>query len=484
MSDKSARSVGISGFLWMFLERCGAQGVGLIVSIVLARQLNPSDYGVVSIISVFITFLTMFISSGMSVALVQKKDADELDFCSLFYFNLIVCFLLYLVLFFLSPTISQFYNMPELENMMRVNALMFFVSGLRGVQAAYCSRHLLFKNFFFATLGGTIGAAILGIYMAYQGFGAWALIAQNLFNNAIDAVILWFTVKWRPKRMFSFIRLKTLFKFGWRMLVSSLLELVYNNLYPLIIGKVYSSEDLAYYTKGQTLPSSIIAMINTSLDKVLLPVMANEQDDIERVKQMTRCSLQLGTFVLFPLIIGFAACADNIVRVLLTEKWIEVVPYMQIFCVVYLFLPIQTANLNAIKAVGRSDIYLKLDIVKRAIGIVTLLITLRFGVLYMALGQIIVNLLGQVVNCYPNKKLLGYSISEQCRDIVPSFALSAAMGLCVVLLGMIPLSPTWKLLVQIGGGMCIYIVLSQLIHLEAYTYIIDAIKLQVTRHKG
>jgi len=233
----------ISNFVWRFAERCGAQLVHFVVSIVLARILMPDDYGVVALINVFIHILNVFVHCGLGTALIQKKNADDTDFSTVFYANLVFCTLLYVLLFFLAPYIAEFYNRPDMTILIRVVGITLIISGVKNVQTAYVSRNMIFKRFFFATLGGTIGAAAIGIWMAVAGFGVWALITQSLFNNAVDTIILWLTVKWRPKKYFSFKRLKRLFSYGWKMLASSLLDTIYNNVRTLIIGKLYSSSD-------------------------------------------------------------------------------------------------------------------------------------------------------------------------------------------------------------------------------------------------
>ena len=269
----------LTNFIWRFAERSGAQLVTFIVSIVLARLLMPEDYGTIALVTVFTTIMQVFVDSGLGTALIQKKDADDLDFSSVFYFNFVVCIILYSAMFFTASFIAAFYKMPELTPVVRVISLTIVISGVKGVQQSYVSRNMLFKRFFFATLGGTIFSAFLGIAMAYAGFGVWAIVAQQLSNTAIDTLILWITVKWRPKLMFSWKRLKSLLGFGWKMLCSALLETVYNNLRSLLIGKVYSSADLAYYNEGNKFPNLIVTNINTSIDSVLLPAMSKEQDD-------------------------------------------------------------------------------------------------------------------------------------------------------------------------------------------------------------
>ena len=252
----------IYNFIWRFAERCGAQLVSFIVSIVLARILVPEDYGTIALVTVFTAILQVFVDSGLGTALIQKKEADDLDFSSVFYFNLVVCVILYIGMFVASPYIAAFYGDDTLTPIIRVLSLTIIISGVKGIQQAYVSRNMLFKRFFFSTIGGTIFSAILGIGMAYAGFGVWALVVQQLSNTAIDTLILWITVKWRPKKLFSWSRLKVLLSFGWKLLVSSLLDTGYNNLRNLIIGKMYSSADLAFYNQGDKFPKVIVTNIN------------------------------------------------------------------------------------------------------------------------------------------------------------------------------------------------------------------------------
>lgn len=466
----------ISNFFWRFLERCGAQGVTLIVSIVLARLLDPKVYGMVALVTIFTTIMQIFVDSGMGSSLIQKKDADDLDFSSVFYFNVCMCSVLYLIMFFAAPFIASFYKMPELISVIRVLSLILVISGVKNVQQAYVSRHLMFKKFFFATLGGTVGAAIVGVLMAYLGYGVWALVAQMLFNAIVDTIILWITVKWRPKKMFSFNRLKGLFSFGWKLLISALLDTIYNNLRQLIIGKVYTKQDLAYYNNGKKYPEYLVSNINTAIDSVLLPTMSNEQDQPERVKSMTRRAIKTATFIIMPLMVGFAVCAKPIVSLILTDKWLPAVPYMQIFCVSFAFYPIHTANLNAMKAMGRSDLFLILEIIKKAIGLVTIVIALKFGVMAMAYSMLITSFISQVVNAWPNKKLLGYSYLEQVKDMLPQIGLSVLMGAIVYSVVIFNLSSLLTFLIQVSLGIVVYWIGAKIFRIESYQYIVCMLK--------
>lgn len=472
--DKT-RSKVFSNFIWRFAERCGAQLVTFIVSIVLARILMPDDYGTIALVTVFTTIMQVFVDSGLSTALIQKKDADDLDFSSVFYFNFIVCILLYLVMFFAAPLIASFYDIPELVSVVRVISLTIVISGVKGVQQSYVSRNMLFKRFFYATLGGTIFSAFLGIAMAYAGCGVWAIVAQQLSNTAIDTLILWITVKWRPKLIFSWKRLKALLGFGWKLLCSALLDTVYNNLRSLIIGKVYSSADLAYYNEGKKFPNFIVTNINTSIDSVLLPAMSNEQDDKARVKKMTRRSIMTSCYIMAPLMIGLVCCAKNIVVLILTEKWLPCVFYLQIFCITYMFYPIHTVNLNAIKAMGRSDLFLKLEICKKVVGLALLFATVFISVKAMTYSLLVSTLFSMMINAWPNKELLHYSFLEQMKDIMPSILLAVGMGACVYAIGLLHLPTLPLLVIQIFCGGGIYLLGSKLLKLEPFVYLIGII---------
>ncbi len=466
----------VSNFLWRFLERVGAQGVTFIVSVVLARILDPDVYGTIALVTVFTTIMQVFVDSGMGNALIQKKDADDLDFSTVFYFNIAVCLLLYGIMFLAAPFIADFYKSPELTPVIRVLSLTLVISGVKNVQQAYVSRNMLFRKFFFATLGGTLGAAVVGIWMAYKGYGVWALVAQNLFNLTMDTIILWITVKWRPKRMFSFERLKSLFSFGWKLLASSLIDTVYRDLRSLIIGKLYTKSDLAYYDKGKQFPNLIVTNINTSIDSVLLPAMSDEQDNRERVKAMTRRAISTSSYFMWPLMVGLAVCAEPLVSIVLTDKWLPCVFFLRIYCLIYAFYPIHTANLNAIKAMGRSDLFLILEIAKKVVGLVTLLATMWISVEAMAYSLLFNSVASQIINSWPNKKLLNYGYKEQLKDIFPSVALALVMGGMIYFIQYIPMHRGLILICQFICGVLIYYFGSKIMHIDSLEYIMESAK--------
>lgn len=462
-----------SNLIWRFAERCGAQVVTFTVSIILARLLEPSAYGTVALMNVFILVLQVFVDSGLGNALIQKKNSDDLDFSTVFYTNIVVCVLLYIVIFFSAPAIAVFYNDDKMTALIRVLSLTVVISGVKNVQQAYISKTMQFKRFFYATLCGTLGAAILGIFLAYQGYGVWALVWQQLFNLFMDTVILWATVSWRPKKQFSMERLRGLFSYGWKLLVSSLINTIYTEIRQLIIGKIYTSSTLSFYNRGKQFPSLFINNVNSAIDSVLLPTMSDVQDDKKRVKDMTRRSIKISIYVMAPFMMGLFFVSETLVSAFLTEKWLPCVPFLRIFCITYMFYPIHTANLNAIKAMGRSDLFLKLEIVKKVVGLIVLFSTVWISVEAMAYSLLFMSLVNQVINSWPNKKLLQYRYLEQMKDIFPSVLLSVAMGIVISFVKMLPLNDWIVLLIQIVLGVAFYVAGSILFRIESFEYLKD-----------
>ena len=481
MADKTTTSSVATNLFWRFAERCGAQGVAFIVQIVLARLLAPDVYGLIALVTVFTSILNVFVDNSFGNALIQKKDADDIDFSTVFYFNIVFCFGLYLVMFFLAPFIAHFYNNSSLTAVTRVLSLTILIGGIKNVQQAYVSKTMQFKKFFFATLTGTIGAAVIGIVLAYNGFGVWAIVAQQIFNTAIDTIFLWFSVRWRPKKVFSWSRLKGLFNFGWKLLASALIETIYTEIRQLIIGKIYSSADLAQYNRGRQFPSFVVTNINSSIDSVLLPAMSNEQDDRERVKSMTRRSIKISTFIMAPLMMGLAFCGESIVGLVLTDKWLPSVFFMQVFCVTFMFYPIHTANLNAIKAMGRSDLFLRLEIEKKIVGIIALLATMFISVKAMAISLLVTSIFSQIINSAPNNKLLRYGYNEQLKDILPAILLAIIMGITIYPIKFLGLSYLITLIIQIPLGGLIYIIGSKILRFDSLHYILSIIMPYIKR---
>ncbi len=465
-----------SNLIWRLSERFGSQIFSFFVSIILGRLLDPSAYGELALVTVFITILQVFVDSGLGNALIQKKDADELDFSTVFFFNIGACVLMYLLMFFAATPIAGFYELPELVPVIRVTSLTLLTSGMINVQLAYVSKNLLFKNFFFSTMGSTFLAAVLGIWMAYRGYGVWAMVAQSLFSQVAAMVIIWFVVKWRPRAQFSLVRLKGLFSYGWKILASSLIQTGYNQIQQLFVGKLYTTDDLAYYNKGDSFPNLIVVNVNSSIESVMLPAMANVQDDRERVRGMTRRTIRTSVYIMAPMMVGLACVAEPLIRLMLTEKWLSSVSFLRIFCVMYLFYPLHTSALNAIKALGYSGVLLRLEIIKKAVGLLLLLASLRLGPLAIALSTMLSFLLGVVINGFATKKLIGYGFSAQLRDIAPSLLLAVFMGACILPVTMLGLGDLVTLCIQILLGAAIYILGSKLLRFDSFDFMLTLVK--------
>lgn len=476
MNEKANDTKVFSNLIWRFGQVFGAQAVSFIVSIILARILDPAVYGTVALVTVFVSILQVFVDSGLGTALVQKKEADELDFSTVFHFNMFMCVVLYLLIFAAAPLIASYYEDPVLIPVVRTVSLILIVYGLKGVQQSYVARNFLFKRMFYATLAGNIGGAVLGIAMAVMGYGVWALVGQMLFNAILDTFILWVTVRWRPKAAFSLERLRSLFSYGWKILVTSLLETVYTNLCSLIIGKKYSDADLAYYHRGRQFPTLASYVFSSSMDSVLLPAMSKNQDDKSRVGDMTRRALQVSSYIMWPVAVGLAVCAEPMVRLLLTDKWLPCVPYMRIFCIVCAFQPIHTTSLNALKSLGRSDLFMKLEIFKKLLGLALIVVSMRWGIIAMALSELVTLFISHIVNSFPNRRHLSYGYFRQLADILPGMLLSLVMGAVVWCVQYLGLPDALTFLLQLATGVAVYAALSAIFRVESFMYLLAVLK--------
>lgn len=476
MSGEGLQKKVLSGLVWKFGERIGAQLVSLLVRIILARILMPEDFGVVTMIMIFIEIANVFVVSGFGQSLIQKKDADNLDFSSVFYFSVTMSWILYFIIFLGSPVVASFYGKPVLTPILRVLALKLPLAGINSVQQAYVQKHMMFKRFFFSTLIGTLVSAVVGIVMAYHGFGPWALVAQYLCNSAMDTLVLWVTVKWRPDFRFSKSRMKEMFGFGWKMLLSELINTTYKQVRSLVIGKLYSEQDLAYYDQGQKLPNIIVTNINSSIGSVLFPAMTTRQDNKETLKQIVRRSIQVGSYIMWPLMIGFAMVAEPVVSLVFSDKWLPCVPFLQIACIQFALEPVQTANIQAVKALGKGRVMLIMEIVKKGFGLITLVAVMWQGVMWIAWTGMVVTFFATLVNSTPNRKYLGYTYGEQLADLLPAIFLAVVMGACVYAVGFLPLPLLPLLIVQILVGIGVYLLLSIILKVSAFSYAWEMLK--------
>lgn len=466
----------LQGVFWKFTECIAAQFVSLIVSVVLARLLTPSEYGMVSLVMVFITIANIFATSGFGSALIQKKNADALDYSSVFYFTLGFTIVLYFILFFLAVPIANFYNMQLLKPIIRVLSLTIPITGVNSIQNAYISKRMEFKKFFKATFIGTVISAILGINMAYLGFGVWALVFQTLTNNIIDTIVLQLSIDWKVTKEFSLSRIKALFNYGWKLLVQSLIVQLYSSLRSLLIGKIYTTSDLAYYTKGNQFPDLIAVNIDIAINAVLFPVMSKVQDSLATVKNMARKTTQISSYIMSPLLIGFMVVAPPFIYVLLTDKWLLAVPFLRIECIILLFRAPQTAILQSLKAIGKSDLVLECDIPIRIFALVVLLVSIRFGVIYFALTEILTTLFGTVLYANAARKHIGYSYIELCSDFFSNVLLASIMGAIIWFVGLLlPFGYFAVMMLQVLLGIIVYMIISVLFRSPNYYYILNTL---------
>ena len=463
---------------WKLLERFGVQVGQFVLQILLARILSADHYGQLSLMIIFTTLANVFIQNGFNTALIQNKDVTEDDYSSVFWVSLLIAAVLYGILFVLAPVIAAFYKMPELVLPFRVLCLMLFPGALNSVQLAKTSRAMNFKNVFYSNLGGILVSGFAGILVAYMGGGLWALVVQTLLNIIAACIVMFFTVKWRPRLVCNISRVKTLFSYGWKLLASSLLDTLYQDIRSLVIGVKYDAGTLGYYNRGKQFPQFVINSVNSSVQSVLLPAMSAEQDDREKVKTLMRSSVMLSSYIIFPMMAGLAGVAAPLVELALTEKWLPCVPYMQIYCFTLAFYPVHTSNLQAINAMGRSDIFLKLEIIKKTIGMVILVAALVLfdSPIAIALTGAVTTFSSCFINAYPNKKLIDYSYPEQMKDILPSFLISLAMLGIVLQMGKLDIPVLLLLVTQVMVGVLVYVLISAVVRPEPFRMLLDLLK--------
>lgn len=459
-----------TGLLYKFAERIGAQGVNFIVSVILARILLPEEFGLISLVAIFIAILDVFVTDGFGNSLIANKNSDELDFSTCFHFGVGLSIVLYVLAYFAAEPIAAFYNNPDLVILLRVMCLRIPIAAINSIQHAYVSKHMLFKKFFYSTSIGTISSGIISVIMAYKGFGVWALVAQYLGNVIIDTLCLSVIVKWKPKFIFSIDRFNAIFNYGWKILLVGLIDTGYNQLRSLVIAKKYTTSDLAYYGKGSQFPSLGMSIIEPTISGVIFPALSNCNDNVEQMRAVTRRITQTCSYVLFPMMIGLIVIAKPLVLVLLTEKWLDCVIYLQISCFAFILRPVQVVNACVIKASGQSGLLLKIDIIKKTIGIVLLLISIPFGILGIAWSLVLTNIISTLINVYPNKSILQYGYSQQFMDLWDSFLISIIMGGIIYIFNYLDLSPYIILGLQLITAIAIYWILSLLLKIDSYRY--------------
>lgn len=470
----SIKEATVTSLLWKVMERGGNAVVQMAVQVVMARLLAPEQFGALAVMLVFVSLGNVIVQSGLNTALIQSPEADDADFSTVFWMSLAVSVALYAAIFLAAPSVAAFYAMSGIVWPLRALGLLLVVGAYNSVQVAKVTRDLQMRKVFRATMASVIFSAVSGIGAAVAGAGLWALVAQQLSYQLVNCVVLAFQVDWKPRMVFRAERARELFGFGWRLLASGLLEQGYQSLADLVVGKRFSPARLGLVSQGKKYPQAVGSMLDGSIQPVMLSAVSRVQDDRARVKRLVRRALKTSTFLIAPAMTLFACCAPSLVPALLGPQWAEAVPFMQVYCMVYALLPIHTTNLQALNGMGRSDLFLRLELVKKAYGIAALLFCALVlnDVRALVMSYLVTGVLSTFVNAWPNKRVIGYSYAEQVRDIAPAFLLSGAAALTAGLVGSAGLGAWVTVLAQAGAFVLVYLGLAAALRLEAFTYLL------------
>ena len=488
MQEQGIKKNVIAGFFWKAAENGGDQLITFVISLILARLLGPEKYGTMSVMLIFITIANVIIQNGFQTALIQKKEIKEEDLSSVFWVGLMISAVLYALILVTAPMTAEFFGDPDIVSMLRVLSLLLFTGSVVSVEMAIVARRMSFGMQCRATLLADIISGIIGIAAALKGMGTWALILQQLIKNAALMILLNLSLGWKPMFMVSAERIGALFSYGWKVLASGLIDTIYTNIYTPIISKLYNSAMVGYYNRGNQFPQVIVYSMAQTMQAVMLPAFSKTQTDHETARKMLRRAIKLSSFVMFPMMFGIMATAEPIVRVLLGEEWMPAVPILRLCCLSYSVWHLHVANLQAINANGRSDIYLKLEIIKKIIGMAVLVLSVRMGITGMIFMKAVVDYITVFINGYPNRDIMGYGPAAQWKDIMPEFVMAAIMGIIVyfiqVLLGglcILDMDTTGGAMLGLGiavaAGVLIYGLTAFVLKVESYRYLVETLQL-------
>lgn len=481
MTEESLKDKAISGAMWRIVEMFVTQVVAFIIGVILARLLAPEDYGIVGMLAIFFAVAGCFNDCGFGTALVQNKDRTEEDYSTAFIFNIASSILIYIILFIAAPYIALFYNMPILTEVARVSALSFVISGFTGVLYARLNIELKFRFRSKISILGQLISGATGLLLAFMGYGVWALVLQGIVSSAITGIVLWISLGWKPKLIFSIRSFKRLWAFGVNMLGSGIINTIYNNLYTLVIGKFYSPSSVGMYNRANgyaSLPSSVIMDMSLGVN---FPILAKLQDDRERLLNAYEKLLKVPFYVLYPVLIGLIVLAEPTIQVMIGDKWLPCVPYLQILCVGYMFYPLNGLNVNLLMVKGRPDLVLKMDFIKKPIGILLLVAAIPFGIMWMMVGKAAYSLIVYAMNCYYTNKILDYGFIKQVKVLIPILLNSIVMGAVILFTTYFIESNIIKLAVGIPLGILFYASAGYLRKDEALFEIINIIKSKLHR---
>lgn len=455
MSD-SLKSKTVKGVVWSSIERFSTQGVQFLIMIIMARLLTPKDYGLIGMLAIFLAVAQSLIDSGFSQALIRKQDRTDVDNSTVFYFNIVVSSALYLILFIAAPFVADFYNQPELTSVMRVVCLGVILNSLAVVQRALLTVRIDFKTQAKASLSAAVISGCIGIVLAYCGFGVWSLVVQQLLNLSVNTLLLWIFSKWRPIAVFSWKSFHELFAFGSKLLASGLLDTLYRNIYPIVIGKLFSASSLGHYTRAQHFSEFPSSNVTGIIQRVTYPILCGIQDETERLEAVYRKFLKLSAFIIFPLMIGMSAVARPFIDIVLGTQWGFCGQLLQIICFAMMWYPIHAINLNLLQVKGRSDLFLRLEIIKKILGITVLCITAPFGLVVMCYGQIFNSIVALVINTYYTGKLINVGFIRQMKDLLPTLLLSLTMFGAILLVNGFIEANIYRLIIGVLVGIIVY----------------------------
>ncbi len=462
----------ITGTIWSFIDSFANQGIQFIVGIILARILTPEEFGLIGMLTIFIAVSQSFIDSGFTNALIRKQNCSQTDYSTVFYFNFIISVFFYFILFFFSGAISRFFDEPQLKLLLQILGIGLILNALGIIQRTILTKKIDFKlqtrvSFVASTISG-----LISIYMAYNGYGVWSLVVLTLSRFGFSTILLWIWNNWRPSLTFSTQSFKELFSFGNKLLISGLIDTAYNNIYYVVIGKYFAAQQLGYYIRAnqfQALPSQQLTAV---FGRVSYPILSTIQDDISKLKSAYQKLIKTTMFITFVLMLGMAASAESMILVLIGEQWLPSIIYLQLLCFVGIFYPISALNLNMLKVQGRSDLFLRLEIIKKILAIPVIAIGILFGIKIMIYTMIVNAIIGYYLNSYWSGKFIGYSFWHQVKDIFPTFILTLVMALLVLFVSkIVSLAYIWIFLLQIATGVVVIIMLSELFKLQSYFYL-------------
>lgn len=475
--SSSLKSQTVKALFWSFLERGGEQGIRFVVTIILARMLFPEQFGLIAMLTIFIALARSFVSSGFGAALIQKKEITHEDKCSVFYFNIVLGFAMAGLLCLAAPWIAAFYNAPLLTPLTRVLSIPLVTGSFGIIHMIILSKRLDFKTQLKVRLISTAISGAVGISMAYNGFGIWSLVAQQLTSSVVNTLSLWVLCSWRPSLTFSMAALRGMFGFGSKLLISRLIDTFFKHIYLIVIGKIFSPAQLGYFGRARGIQQLPVNNLSIPVKRVTFPVFSTIQDDKERLKRVVHKAMTTLVLIHFPIMIGLAIVAEPLVIVLLTEKWVPCIPYLQLLCVAGLLYPLHLINVNVLIAQGRSDLYLRLEIVKKILTVIAIAITYRWGIKALIYGQIAQSLIAYYLNTYYTGKLLRYTFLEQVADVIPYLAAASLMGAGVYATQLIPIENRLFLLAaKVATGVFLYTALCYGLRLGAFTEILSTAK--------